>query len=367
MALTKVSAGVLNTDDIFGFRNRVINGDMRIDQRNEGTAVNSNSNVNPYVLDRWRSVSASDSNTFSVRRSTDAPTSGGFINSLLVTSLAATTLSGTNYHAIRQPIEAINFYDLMWGTSAASNATLSFWVKSSLTGNFGGSLGSNATNGRSHPFTYSINSANTWEYKTIIIPGDTSGPYLTGSQTAVNLWFSLNAGASRKATAGVWNTNADFSTSSTGSVDITATNGATWQITGVQLEKGSVATPFERRPYNMELQLCQRYGQIITGSMGTVRIAGASGSIWSVGSLCVPMRSSGGSFTFLSSSVNADSGQAGFSGSSASLAEGFIQNYGSSLGFNTYRISLGASWSGSLPGATTPMMVGYNIFVSTEL
>jgi hypothetical protein len=260
MSLTRASASVIKTEEIVGTRNRIINGDMRIYQRNTGT-VNSNSSVNPYTLDRWRSVSVLDSNTFSVMQSTDAPQEGQFVNSLLVTSLAATTLNEASpvYHAIRHPIEANNFYDMMWGTPSASPVTLSFWVKSSLTGTFGGAIANNTTPSRSFPFSYIISSANTWEYKTVTIPGDTTGTYLTGTNSAVNLWFALNSVASRRGTPGVWNSNEEFSVAPTGATNITATNGATFYLTGVQLEKGSTATPFERRPFGTELALCQRY------------------------------------------------------------------------------------------------------------
>jgi hypothetical protein len=127
-----------------------------------------------------------------------------------------------------------------------------------LTGTFGGAIGNQLGN-RSYPFTFAIASANTFEYKTVTIPGDTTGTWPTDNGGSINLWFSMGAGPDRKGTAGAWNAN--FNTSATGAVDVNATNGATFYLTGVQLEAGSVATPFERRPYGMELALCKRYYQ----------------------------------------------------------------------------------------------------------
>ena len=250
--------GTISPDNTLGFRNRIINGDMRIDQRNAGASVNTNSATNPYVVDRWRIVESPGSNGYKGERSTTAPS--GFTNSFLTTALTATSFSGTDYHALRQPIEGFNCADLMWGTASASTITLSFWIRSSLTGTFGGAIG-NQNGSRSYPFTYTVSSSNTWEYKTITIAGDTTGTWNTNNEGSINVWFSLGAGSDRKGTAGAWNAN--FNTSATGAVDINATSGATFYITGVQLEAGSVATPFERRPYGTELTLCQRYYELM--------------------------------------------------------------------------------------------------------
>ena len=157
---------------------------------------------------------------------------------------------------IDQRIEGYNIADLGWGTASASSVTISFWVRSSLTGTFGGALGNSATN-RSYPFTYTISSANTWEQKTVTIAGDTSGTWLTTNGIGIRVYFGLGAGTSVSGTAGSW-AGTEYR-SATGGTNVMATNGATFYITGVQLEAGSAASPFENRLYTTELQLCQRY------------------------------------------------------------------------------------------------------------
>jgi hypothetical protein len=241
-------------DSLQGFRNRILNGGMVIDQRHAGAAVNADSATNPYTVDRWRSLALTGSGQFSVQQSTTAPT--GFTNSLLFTSLAATSVGASDAFGFRQAIEGLNCADLGFGTAAASSVTLSFWVRSSLTGTFGGSLANNAAN-RSYPFVYTVSSANTWEQKTVTVPGDTTGTWATNNTTGINVWFGLGVGATRSGTAGAWAAS-DFR-SATGAVSLIGTSGATFYITGAQLEAGSVATPFERRPFGTELALCQRY------------------------------------------------------------------------------------------------------------
>jgi hypothetical protein len=244
----------INGGPISGARNRIINGDMRIDQRNAGAAVTSDAATNPYTVDRWRSLAISGSGQFSMQRSTVAPAT--FSNSLLCTSLAATSLGASDAFGFRQAIEGLNCSDLGFGTANAQTATLSFWVRSSLTGTFGGAVANNSAN-RSYPFTFTINSANTFEYKTVAVPGDTTGTWGTDNTTGINIWFSLGMGSTRSGTAGAW-AAADYR-SATGATSVVGTNGATFYITGVQLEAGTVATPFERRSYGQELSLCQRY------------------------------------------------------------------------------------------------------------
>jgi hypothetical protein len=235
-----------------GFRNRIINGDMRIDQRNAGASVNPSTGA--YTLDRWDGGGVHDG-VLAFQRVTDAPAE--FSNSFRATvSTADATLGATQYARFGQMVEGFNSSDLAWGTASAKSITLSFWVKASLTGTFGGYITNSAEN-RWYVFSYTISSANTWEQKTITITGDTSGTWLTNNGIGLRMYFSLGAGSSFTGTAGAWGTTTLLAP--TGQTNVLATLNATWQITGVQLEAGSVATPFERRPYGTELALCQRY------------------------------------------------------------------------------------------------------------
>ncbi len=248
----------LNGGALSGARNRIINGDMRIDARNAGASVTVTTS-NEYTLDRWQ-AGATASSKFTVQQNAGSVTPpAGFTNYLGCTSSAATSLAAGDYYLVQQKVEGFNVSDLAWGTANASSVTLSFWVRSSLTGTFGGAIQNSAGN-RSYPFTYSISSANTWEKKTITIPGDTSGTWLTTNGIGLYLLFGLGVGSTFSGTAGAW-AGSNF-LSATGATSVVGTNGATFYITGVQLEPGSVATPFERRSYGQELALCQRYFQL---------------------------------------------------------------------------------------------------------
>ena len=234
-----------------GFKNRLINSDMRIDQRNAGASVTPT--VAGYTLDRWR-VALSQASKYSVQQSSVAP--NGFTNSALITSLSAYTVGAAENFRFEQFVEGFNAADLGWGTANAQTVTLSFWVRSSLTGTFGGAFLNSAEN-RSYPFTYTISAANIWEQKSITIAGDTTGTWLTNNGIGIRVSFSLGAGSTVSGTAGSW--SGSFFTSATGATSVVGTNGATFYITGVQLEKGSTATSFDYRPYGTELQLCKRY------------------------------------------------------------------------------------------------------------
>lgn len=264
MALTQVDQGLLSTNAQYtGFKNRIINGAMVIDQRNAGASVTPTTNVT-YTLDRWVAF-LSQSSKYSVQQNAAAVTPPtGFKNYLGVTSLSAYTV-GAEVFAIAQGIEGFNVADLGWGAAGASTVTLSFWVRSSLTGTFGGAIKNNAED-RAYPFSYTISSANTWEYKTITIPGDTSGTWLTTNGAGIRLVFGLGVGSTLSGTAGAWAAGNLFSV--TGAVSVVGTNGATFYITGVQLEKGSTATSFDYRPYGTELLLCQRYFYKSGGAAG---------------------------------------------------------------------------------------------------
>jgi hypothetical protein len=239
-----------------GFKNRIINGAMTIDQRNAGassTAVN-----NTYYLDRWNAVSGAASK-FSIQQNAGAVTPPvGFVNYLGCTSLSAYTVGAAENFGVRQFVEGFNASDLGWGTANASTVTVSFWVYSSLTGTFGGSISNNAAN-RSYPFTYTISAANTWEQKSVTIAGDTTGTWEKTNLIGIRINFGLGVGSTNSGTAGAWSGVNYFS--ATGATSVVGTSGATFYITGVQLEKGSTATPFEFRAYGQELGLCKRYYQ----------------------------------------------------------------------------------------------------------
>jgi len=253
MALTQVDQGLLGTYAQYtGFKNRIINGNMTISQRNGTTATANGSNA--YCLDRWAAYGNGVSK-YTTTQSTTAP--AGFSNSLLVTSSAATSLASGDYYFLSQRIEGYNIADLGFGASGALTVTLSFWVRSSLTGTFGGSLQNGAEN-RSYPFTYTISSANTWEQKSISIAGDTTGTWATGNTSGLEVNFGLGVGSTLGGgTAGAW-VGSDYR-SATGAVSVVGTSGATFYLTGVMLEKGSTATSFDYRPYSAELAMCQRY------------------------------------------------------------------------------------------------------------
>ena len=237
-----------------GMVNRIINGAMMIDQRNAG-AVTANT-ISGYTVDRWLVAQSTTGKLVAQQNAGSATPPNGFTNYLGVTSQSAYSVAVGDYYSIQQSIEGYNIADLGWGTSNASPVTLSFWVRSSLTGTFGGSL-RGAAFGRSYPFTYTINTSNTWEQKTITVLGDTSGSWLTNSGIGLGVIFGLGVGSTYSGTAGAW-ASANY-ISATGATSVVSTNGATFYITGVQLEKGSTATSFDYRPYGTELALCQRY------------------------------------------------------------------------------------------------------------
>ena len=270
MALTTISPALQDTQAQYtGFKNRIINGAMMIDQRNAGASVTPANGANTYTLDRW-GVAVNQSSKLTVQQSTTAP--AGFTNSLLITSSSAYSLASTDYFVLAQRVEGFNTADFAWGTANAQPVTVSFKVRSSLTGTFGGVIRNSASN-RFYPFSYTINSANTFEDKTVTLVGDTTGTWLTNNGTGLELIFSVGVGSAYSGTAGAWTSS--FALSTTGATSVVGTNGATFYITGVQLEKGSTATSFDYRPYGTELQLCQRYFQIEKGGYGYANV-GAS-------------------------------------------------------------------------------------------
>ena len=245
-------AKMANSGAELGMRNRIINGAMVIDQRNAGASV-TNIVGGVYTLDRYE-IRGTQASKCTVQQSSTAAT--GFVNSALVTSSSAYSVVVGDYFVLSQLVEGTNIADFGWGTASAATVTLSFWVRSSLTGTFGGSLRNSAGN-RSYPFSYTISAANTWEQKSITIAGDTSGTWLTTTGIGIRIGFGLGVGSTYSGAAGAW--SAANYISATGATSVVGTNGATFYITGVQLEVGSTATAFDYKPFGTELQLCQRY------------------------------------------------------------------------------------------------------------
>jgi hypothetical protein len=251
---TTINGVTPNSANVVG-KNKIINGNMLIDQRNAGASVTpTNGN---YTLDRWIAYLSQTSKITIEQNAGSVTPPTGFTNYLGVTSSSAYSVAAGDYFLIGQHIEGYNVADLDFGKSTAKTITVSFYVRSSLTGTFGGVLGNAGS--RSYPFTYTISSANTWEQKTITIPGDTAGTWTTANSYGLTLYIGLGAGSTYSGTAGAWSSNSYFN--ATGATSVVGTSGATFYITGVQLEVGESATEFEHRPYTTELQLCQRYYQ----------------------------------------------------------------------------------------------------------
>jgi len=249
---TSVANTSLGAGNASIMKNRIINGAMTVAQYGTGsTTVTSNGY---YSCDRWKTVSSASSK-YAVQQSSFAPS--GFSNSLQITSASAYSIGAGDFFGVLQRIEGFNTYDLAWGTASAKAVTLSFWVQSSLTGTFGGVL-TNSAESYSYPYTYTIPIANTWTQISVTIAGPTTGTWVGATNgIGIELWFGLGVGSTYSGTAGSWSANQYFS--ATGATSVVGTNGATFYITGVQLEVGSSATGFEYRQYGQELALCQRY------------------------------------------------------------------------------------------------------------
>ena len=268
--------GSVTTNGVVGspytMKNRIINGAMMIDQRNAGAAITQTTSL-LYGADRWFTYGSVASKFTAQQQTSVVP--AGFTYATKITSSSAYTVGASEYFLFGQRIEGYNIADLGWGTANAKTITLSFWVYSSLTGTFGGQL-ENSNGTRSYPFSYTISSANTWEQKTVTITGDTTGSWAGTTSTGIQVCFSLGSGSTVSGTSGSWSSTEYFS--ATGATSVVGTNGATFYITGVQLEVGSTATAFEWRPYGMELQLCQRYYELMpmtsfTGAAGGTLIS----------------------------------------------------------------------------------------------
>jgi hypothetical protein len=256
------------------FRNRIINGDMRIDQRNAGASVSVTNGTVTYITDRWN-VYEDTSGSISSQRSTTAP--DGYSNSILISVVGSGSATAAQACRLQQRIEGFNFSDLAFGTSSAQSVSISFWVRSSLTGTYSVSI-RNGTVARSYVATYTISSANTWERKTVTITGDTSGTWITDNGVGAIIDFDLGSGSNSNTTAGAWVGSNRANTSA--QANWIGTASSTFYITGVQLEQGSTATEFERRPIGTELALCQRYYEV--GYLSSDTTATSAVSRWTL-------------------------------------------------------------------------------------
>jgi hypothetical protein len=244
-------------------KNRIINGDFRIDQRFNGAANNNlNGNAVQHVVDRWWGTGTVGPRLRFQRNNTNGPSTSatqlatGFANYFGANTISSNTVNAADMWRMSQVIEGFNIADLAWGTASASPVTLSFWSYSSIPGTHGGSI-VNIGGNRSYPFSYTINTANTWQYQTITIPGDTTGSWNTGNDVGMYLFYDLGYGSNWQQSAGSWYSG-NYQTANDTVKIVNNANGS-FYLAGVQLEKGSQATPFEFRHYTTELQLCQRY------------------------------------------------------------------------------------------------------------
>ena len=270
----------LGLDGFVNMKNRIINGAMVIAQRTT-SAVTANDS---YAVDRWNIGNSTDG-SFSAIQDSDAP--AGFNKSVKFTiTTADASVTGTQSLFMVQPIEGFNTADLNWGSATnAKTVTLSFWVKSSVTGTFSGSLMNGSVN-RAYPFTYTISAANTWEQKSVTVAGDTTGTWNTDNSSGILLYFSLGTGSTRLGTAGAW--AGSRLQGATGETALVNTLNATWFITGIQLEVGSTSTSFDYRPYGTELALCQRYYYGLSGSGVPIMIGQAYTTSAVIGAFVIP-------------------------------------------------------------------------------
>jgi len=274
--ITGSTGGTMSPASTFGFKSRIINGSMVIDQRNAGASVTATGSN--YCLDRWQML-ASVTSKFTVQQNAGSVTPPvGFSNYLGVTSSAATSLGATDYYLITQKIEGFNTSDLAWGTANGKTITVSFQVYSSLTGTFGFVL-RNSAGSSVYPASYTISTANTWTSVSVTVSAPPNGTTWIGATNGIGieLDFGLGVGSTYSNTAGTWTTGG---LGVTGATSVVGTNGATFYITGVQLEVGTNATSFDYRPYGTELALCQRYYEMYPSmayrnSNGTILTGGA--------------------------------------------------------------------------------------------
>jgi len=248
--------GYISAPNTFGFKNRVINGDFKISQYNGSSSFAPGDST--YFIDRFLWNQATGGKILFQQNAGSVTPPPGFVNYAGFTSNSSYSITSSDYWLLRHRIEGYNMADLAWGTANAKTVTLSFWVYSSLTGTFGGIIQNQPAN-YNYTYSYTINSANTWQYVTITIPGPTSGTWYNDTRTGIDLWFCLGCGSSNVGSTGTWGSPRIFAP--TGQVNVAGTSGAVWNITGIQLEKGNIATPFEYLEYGHQLRMCQRYYQ----------------------------------------------------------------------------------------------------------
>jgi hypothetical protein len=365
MAYGSVNADLMTTSDgvsssgLYGFKNRLINSAMVIDQRNAGAAVTTSGS---YAVDRWFFNNASDA-TLSVQQSTDVPSGSGFKYSLKMTATAGdATIGASQYCNLQHRVEGFNFADMGFGASGASSVTLSFWVKATVAGNYSVALYNGAEN-RINPQQFSVSASNTWEQKTITYAGDTSGTWLTTNGTGAQVTFYPALGSNFLGSAG-WNAGGTFGV--TGQSNAIASNSNIFAITGVQLEKGSTATSFDYRPFGTEFVLCQRYYEttyaygVVAGTVNAdavMRLGGTfnfGGTIYNYIPLKVNKRASP-TITFYNISTGASGFFDGFTAAVANTQVAVTNNNSTSSNINI-------SWTN-----ITQNFVQGHITVSSEL
>ena len=262
MSNARKLADNLPSEGQLGNRNLLINGAMQVSQRGDSTSISTQGYYGP---DRFNlGVNGRDQWVVTISTTSDAP--DGYSNSYkLQTTTAETSITDTEYVMVRQIIEAQNLQHLNYGTSSAKQLTASFWVKSSIAATFGVFM-YQYDGGRTIGSTYTINSANTWEYKTVTFAGDTGGTINDDNGQGQYLAFTIAAGSNLTTTDntswGAYTAGKLGYGHSTGANAVMTTTNATWQVTGVQLEVGPQSTPFEHEPYGETLSKCQRYYQL---------------------------------------------------------------------------------------------------------
>jgi hypothetical protein len=332
----------LNGGALAGARNRIINGDMRISQRGTSFATLDPA-ADTYTLDRWAFKGAGTTGRATISQDTDVPNNTFTSTLKAVVTTADSSIASGDGAWITQNIEGFNARDLI-GTTF----TLSFWVKSPKTGIHCVSFG-NASSNRSFVSEYTVNSANTWEQKSVTVAGGliTAGTWDWTNGKGLSVNFALIVGSTFQTTAGAWQTGNFFGTSNQVNVFDSLAN--SFLLGGVQLEAGSVATPFERRSYGQELALCQRYHQRLACSIGqTISNNTTTGAAVSLRTTmrAQPTMDSGASFAVSSGSAGAP---IFYSGTGAGSDGNTIYVYNNSSNWSTgVAVSLTAGISSEL-------------------